>query len=295
MFEKRSCTFDKIFDIVVFIFLVFIFFLSCYPLYFVLIASISNPFSVMRGEVILFPVEISFETYVDVLKDPDILLGYKNTFIYTFAGTVISVLITVSAAFALSRKDLYGHKFWMAFFLITMYFNGGLIPTYLQVSNLGLINTRWAIILVGSLSVWNLIICKTFFENTIPHDLWEASSIDGANMFQYFFKVVLPNAKAITAIMVLYYAVAQWNDFFKSLIYLSNANLYSLQMILRDLLLASQVVLPDVDAEALMQMMYKAESIKYVVIVVASLPVLCMYPFVQKYFVKGVMVGSVKG
>ncbi len=295
MFEKRSCLVDKIFDVVVLFFLAIILFISFYPIYFVVIASISNPDAVNRGEVLFLPLEITFETYGEVLKDPKILLGYQNTIIYTIVGTIISVCVTVSASFAVSRKKLYGRSLLITFFLITMYFNGGLIPTYLQVDSLGLTNTRWAIILLGGFSIWNFIVCKSFFENTIPDELWEASSIDGANTYQFYLRIVLPNSRAIIAIMTLYYAVAQWNDFFKSLIYLNNSALYSLQMILRDMLLASQTVLTDVDPDLMMEMMRRAESIKYVIIVIASLPVLAIYPFVQKHFVKGVMIGSVKG
>ncbi len=295
IFEKRSSKFDKGFDIVVLIMLFVIFLLAVYPIYFVLIASISDPDAVNQGRVIAFPIGFNIEAYKLVLQDAKIITGYVNTFIYTFGGTLVSVIITVCAGFALSRKDLYGKKILIWFFLFTMYFSGGLIPTYLQVDALGLTNTRYAIILVGCLNIWNLVVCKSFFENTIPNELWEAASIDGCTMLMFFRKIVLPISKAIIAIMVLYYAVAQWNDYFKSLIYLSDSDLYPLQMILRDILLASQVLSIDASPEMIIEMTRQAESMKYAIIVVSSLPVLALYPVIQKHFVKGVMVGSVKG
>lgn len=297
MFEKRSCVQDKIFDVVVFILLLLIFFIVAYPLYFVLIASISDPNYVNRGEVFLLPKGFSPRAYALVVRDPRILTGYGNTIFYTFFGTLLSVVVTVCAAFPLSRpkKELYGHRTLTWFFLFTMYFSGGLVPTYMQVKNLGLVNTRAVMILLGSVSVWNLIVCRTFFKNTIPNELWEAASVDGCNVFRFFWSIVLPNAKAIIAIMTLYYAVAQWNEYFRALIYLSKSSLYPLQMILRDLLLAAQALTIDADPSLIIEMTKQAESMKYAIIVVSSVPVLALYPFVQKYFVKGVMVGSVKG
>ena len=286
---------DKAFDIIVVILLCIIFIVVAYPLFFVVIASISDPDYVNRGEVFLIPKGIMISSYQTVLKDPRILLGYKNTLIYTFFGTAMSVIITILAAFPLSRKEMVGYKFFLWFFLFTMYFKGGLIPLYLQVRNVGLINTRAAVIVMGALGIWNLIITKTFFQNTIPKELHEAASIDGCSMFQFFGRVVLPNSKAIVAILVLYYAVAQWNDFFKALIYLNDIKLYPLQLILRDILLANQNVMVDADPELIELLTKQAESMKYAIIIVSSLPVIAMYPFVQKYFVKGVMIGSVKG
>ena len=295
IFDKRSSRFDKGFDIVVLLFLCVVFVLAAYPIYFVLIASISDPDAVNQGRVMFFPQGFNIEAYKIVLKDPKILMGYYNTIIYTVGGTLISVFITVCAGFALSRKDLYGKKIITWVFLFTMYFNGGLIPTYLQVDALGLTNTGLAIILVGSLNIWNLIVCKSFFTSTIPDELWEAAAIDGCTLLKFFKRIVLPNSKAVVAIMVLYYAVAQWNDYFKSLIYLSDSQLYPLQMILRDILLASQVLSVDASPEMIIEMTRQAESMKYAIIVISSLPVLALYPVIQKHFVKGVMVGSVKG
>lgn len=286
---------DKAFDVIVFVLLSVIFVAAAYPLYFVIIASISDPDFVNRGEVFLIPKGFMISSYQTVFKDARILLGYQNTIIYTLFGTAISVVITILAAFPLSRKEMVGYKFFIWFFLLTMYFKGGLIPLYLQVRNLGLVNTRASIVVMGALGIWNLIITKTFFQNTIPKELHEAASIDGCSMFQFFAKIVLPNSKAIVAILVLYYAVGQWNDFFKALIYLNDIKLYPLQLILRDILLANQNVMVDADPELIEQLTKQAESMKYAIIIVSSLPVIAIYPFVQRHFVKGVMIGSVKG
>ncbi|MGL1890712.1 MAG: carbohydrate ABC transporter permease [Spirochaetaceae bacterium] len=286
---------DKVFDKVIIVILSVVFVVTLYPLYFVVIASISDAHFVNRGEVFFLPKQIHLGAYKMVLTDPRILMGYKNTIIYTVFGSSLAVIMTVFAAFSLSRRDMVGYKFIIWFFLLTMYFRGGLIPTYIQVQKLGLINTRAAVVIVGSLGIWNLIIAKTFFSNSIPEELWEAANIDGCNMFQFFFRIVLPNSKAIIAIMFLYYAVGQWNDYFKSLIYLNQMNKYPLQLILRDILLANQSVMIDADPEAIEEMTKQAETMKYAMIIVASLPIIMIYPLVQKHFVKGVMIGSIKG
>lgn len=292
---KQKFNGDKIFDITVVALLCVVFILAFYPLFFVVIASISDPDFINRGEVFLFPRNISFNAYETVFKDPRILMGYKNTILYTVFGTLLSVFLTITAAFSLSRKEMLGYKFFIWFFLLTMYFRGGLIPTYLQARHLNLINNPLAIIIMGSLGIWNLIIAKTFFQNTIPKELYEAASIDGCTMYSFFIKIVLPNSKAIIAILVLYYAVGQWNDYFKALIYLSDMSTYPLQLILRDILLANQTVMVDADPEVIEELTKQAETMKYAIIIVSSLPVIAMYPFVQKHFVKGVMIGSVKG
>jgi putative aldouronate transport system permease protein len=295
LFDIRSPWQDKVFDVLNLIVLILIFFITAYPLYFVLIASVSDPVYVNVGEVFFAPRGWSLRGYELVARDPRILLGYRNTIIYTLCGTLLSVAITVCAGYALSRKDLYGKTFFTLFFLFTMYFNGGLIPTYLQVRNLGLVNTFGVVIIVGSLSIWNLIVCRTFFRNTIPDELWEAASIDGSGTIGFFLKIVIPNSRAIIAIMSLYYAVGQWNDYFKALVYLSKSKLYPLQLILRDLLLSSQTLAVEADPTMLVEITKQAEALKYAMIVVASFPVLALYPLAQKYFVRGIMVGSVKG
>ncbi|MED4225804.1 carbohydrate ABC transporter permease [Neobacillus cucumis] len=287
---------DKIFDVVNTIFLTLICLAVLYPLYFVIIASISNPNMVYNGEVWLFPKEITFEGYKRIFSDPKIWLGYKNTVIYTVVGTVVQVSLTLMAAYALSRKDFYGKSFFMMVILFTMFFNGGLIPTYLVVKDLGMLNTIWAMILPKAVAVWNLIVARSFFEENIPNELLEAGKIDGCSNTKFFLKVVLPLSKPIIAVMVLFYAVGQWNSYFDALIYLNDESLYPLQLILRNILTQNQLsvkMLSDLDNLAAQQQV--GEIIKYGIIIVGALPLLIVYPFVQRHFVKGVLIGGVKG
>ncbi|MBM7654468.1 carbohydrate ABC transporter permease [Neobacillus cucumis] len=287
---------DKIFDVVNTVFLTLICLAVLYPLYFVIIASISNPNMVYNGEVWLFPKEITFEGYKRIFSDPKIWLGYKNTVIYTVVGTVVQVSLTLMAAYALSRKDFYGKSFFMMVILFTMFFNGGLIPTYLVVKDLGMLNTIWAMILPKAVAVWNLIVARSFFEENIPNELLEAGKIDGCSNTKFFLKVVLPLSKPIIAVMVLFYAVGQWNSYFDALIYLNDESLYPLQLILRNILTQNQLsvkMLSDLDNLAAQQQV--GEIIKYGIIIVGALPLLIVYPFVQRHFVKGVLIGGVKG
>jgi putative aldouronate transport system permease protein len=287
---------DKIFDVVNTIFLTLICLAVLYPLYFVVIASISNPDMVYNGEVWFLPKGITFEGYKRIFSDPKIWLGYKNTVVYTVLGTVIQVSLTLMAAYALSRKDLYGKTFFMMMILFTMFFNGGLIPTYLVVKQLGMLNTIWAMILPKAVAVWNLIVARSFFEENIPNELLEAGKIDGCSNTKFFLKVVLPLSKPIIAVMVLFYAVGQWNSYFDALIYLNDESLYPLQLILRNILTQNQLsvkMLSDLDNLAAQQQV--GEIIKYGIIIVGALPLLIVYPFVQKHFVKGVLIGGVKG
>jgi len=267
-----------------------------YALWFVVIASISNPNLVASGEVLFWPKGVTFEGYKYILRDKRIWTGYRNTILYTTVGTLLGLFITIPAGYALSRKDVVGRSIIMKLLLFTKFFSGGLIPTYLVVKRLHLVDTPYVLMILGSFSVFNLILCRTFFINTLPQELQEAAEIDGCSIFQYFIKIVLPLSKAIIAIMALYYAVGHWNAFFNGLIYVTNNKLYPLQVILRDILISGQSVDPSIiDPESLDLMKQIARTIKYGVIIVSSLPVLIMYPFVQKYFVKGVMIGSVKG
>ena len=267
-----------------------------YALWFVVIASISNPNLVASGEVLFWPKGVTFEGYKYILRDKRIWTGYRNTILYNTVGTLLGLFITIPAGYALSRKDVVGRSIIMKLLLFTKFFSGGLIPTYLVVKRLHLVDTPYVLMILGSFSVFNLILCRTFFINTLPQELQEAAEIDGCSIFQYFIKIVLPLSKAIIAIMALYYAVGHWNAFFNGLIYVTNNKLYPLQVILRDILISGQSVDPSIiDPESLDLMKQIARTIKYGVIIVSSLPVLIMYPFVQKYFVKGVMIGSVKG
>ncbi len=267
-----------------------------YALWFVVIASVSDPNRVASGEVLFLPKGITLEGFKYIFRDKRIWTGYRNTILYTTVGTMIGLFITIPAGYALSKKDMVGKGIIMKLLVFTKYFSGGLIPTYLVVKRLQLVNTPYVLMIMGSFSVFNLILCRTFFINTLPQELQEAAEIDGCTIFQYFIKIVLPLSKAIIAIMALYYAVGHWNSFFNGLIYVTDIKLYPLQVILRDILISGQSVDPSsMDPDALEMMKQIARTIKYGVMIVSSLPVLIMYPFVQKYFVKGVMIGSVKG
>ena len=264
-----------------------------YPLYFVIIASISSPEAVLAGKVVLYPVDINFDGFQKILERADIWRGYLNTIIYTALTVILSLLVTVPAGWALSRKTLPGKKFWMIFFIIPMFFGGGLIPFYNVMSSLKLVNTMWAVILPSILSVWNLFMTKTFFETSIPDGLIEAAKIDGAGQFRVFTSVVLPLSKAIMAVMALYYAVGQWNSYFNAMIFLQDETLYPLQLVLKEILIASESTVGG-SGETILEQFRLANQLKYVSVIASSLPVLCLYPFVQKYFAQGVMIGSLK-
>ena len=289
---------DLIYDIVVYIFLGLICLIALYPLYFVLIASISSPEAVNSGKVIFAPIGITLEGYQKLFEDNRIWIGYRNTIFYTVCGTTLNVVMTLLAAYPLSRRKLPGKKILVTYFLFTMFFNGGLIPTFLVVNDLGLYNTPWILIVMGAISVYNMIIAKTFFENNISADLMEAAEIDGCGTFRFFISIAIPLSKALVGVLVVYYGVVHWNQYFNALIYISDQNLQPLQMVLREILIqnsTTQQVFDESMMEELLRRERYAELIKYGVIVVASVPVLCVYPFVQKYFEKGVMIGAVKG
>ena len=292
---KRSRA-DLIFDIIVFIIMTAVMFACLYPLYFILIASISDPNEVMNGNVILFPSGVTFEGYARILREQRIWTGYSNTILYTTVGTLINLFVTITGGYALSRKDLPGRRPLLLIIAFTMFFNGGMIPTYMVVRGLGLIDTMWAMVLPNALQVWNLMITRTFFESTIPEELLDAPKIDGCRTSRFFVQVVLPLSKSIIAVMALFYAITHWNSFFNALIYLTSPSRHPLQIVLRNILLINQ---PEAsmmdDIASVLERQRLAELIKYGVITVASLPVLVMYPFVQRFFVSGVMIGSIKG
>ena len=294
--SNRQSAFDIGFDVVSTLLLIIALLIVLYPLYFVLIASISDANSISLGKVILLPKNIDFVGYRRILQDNRIMHGYVNSILYTVASTVIGTMTTILAGYSFSRTDLVGRKALMMVYVFTMYFSGGLIPTYLVVKDVGLLGSPWAVILMGAISVYNIIIARSFFSSSIPVDLYEAAQLDGCSNGRFFISIVVPLSKSIIAVIALYYAVAQWNGYFNALIYLSKQNQYPLQMVLREILLSSQSVQADVtDVDAIQEMQRIAATIKYGVIVVASLPMLMLYPFIQKYFVKGVMIGSVKG
>lgn len=289
---------DRVFDIVNPLIMIFFLIIFAWPLWFIVIASFSNPSEVWQGNVLLFPKGFTLAAYKAVVEYKEIWIGYRNTLFYTVFGTLINLVLTVCAAYPLSRKEFMPRNFFMAMFMFTMFFSGGLIPTYLVVNNLGLTNTVWAMILPGAVSIFNVIIMRTYFVNSIPESLREAAQLDGVNDFQYLVKIVLPLSKPIIAVVGLYYGVGHWNDFFNALIYLNDKSLMPLQSFLRELLLSNQVTtgsLQGLDASAAAAKMQLAQTLKYSAIIVSTVPVLCVYPFIQKYFVKGVMIGSIKG
>lgn len=291
--RPRKISGDTVFRIINGILLGIMALIVLYPLYFIIIASFSSPEAVLAGKVVLFPVDINFDGYMKILERQDIWRGYLNTIIYTVLTVILALAVTVPAGWALSRKTLPGKKLWMVYFIIPMFFGGGLIPFYNVMSSLGLVNTIWAVILPSILSVWNLFMTKTFFESSISDGLIEAAKIDGAGQFRIFFAIVIPLSKAILAVMALYYAVGQWNSYFNAMIFLQDETLYPLQLVLKEILIASESTVGG-SGETILEQFRLANQLKYVSVIVSSLPVLCLYPFVQKYFAQGVMIGSLK-
>lgn len=290
---------DKIFYICNAIFLSGLLLVVFYPLYFVVIASISDPDAVNASKVVFYPIRPTLEGYAKLLQESRLWIGYRNTLLYTFFGTCLNVTLTLLTAYPLSRDDLKGGTIILGYFVFTMYFNGGLIATYLLVRGLGLYNSPFVLIILGGLNVYNLIVTRTFFRNTIPKELLDAAFVDGCSNWKFFIRIVLPLSKAIIAVMIVFYGVFHWNQYFNALIYISNARLYPLQMVLRSILIQNTMVSVQVVDEFMMKEILEqeryAELIKYGVIIVSSLPVLVLYQFAQKYFIKGVMIGSIKG
>ena len=286
---------DRIFDAMLYLAAFLVLAVVLVPLIFVVSASFSDPDLVLRGKVLLLPKGINVVAYKMVFQNAEIWLGYRNTAFYTVFGTMVNIAMTILAAYPLSRKEMVGRKWLMLLIVFTMYFSGGLIPTYLLVKNLGLENTIWAMIVPVAISTYNLIVCKSFFENNIPQDLYESAMLDGCNNTRMLLSIVLPLSKAIIAVLVLYYAVAHWNSYFNALVYLRKRELQPLQIILRGILLMGETEQMGSNDIGMGEKLKMAEAIKYAVIVVASVPMLMLYPFVQKYFVQGVMVGAIKG
>ena len=291
----RDTGLDLVFVIFLYLFLSFILVTLLYPLIFVLSASISDPSALMAGKVLLFPVGFTLQAYQAVLDYDQIWVGFANSLFYTVAGTVVNLAVTILAGYALSRKDLVGRNFFMFLFAFTMLFSGGIVPTYLVVNQLGLINTRWALIIPQALSVWNLLITVTYFRTSIPPELLEAAQLDGCSDFQYLARVVLPLSTPIIAVLTLFYAVSHWNEYFSALLYLNKQELYPLQIMLRNILVQNQIDFTMIDISAFAARQAMRELLKYALIVVASVPVLLIYPFAQRYFIKGIMIGAIKG
>lgn len=289
---------DKIFDIVNVIIMCILVVIFVWPLWFVVIASFSDPNEVWLGNVVFLPKGFTTIAYNAIAEYKDIWIGYRNTLFYTIVGTVINLVMTICAAYPLARKDFMPRNVLMFFFMLTMYFSGGLIPTYLVVNKLGMTNTGWAMMIPGAVSIYNVIITRTYFMNSIPGSLQEAAELDGANTFQLLVKIILPLSKPILAVIGLYYAVGHWNDFYTALIYINDKALLPLQSFLRDILMSNKMSmnnLQGLDAAAVEAKRQLAQTLKYSAIIVSTVPVLCIYPFIQKYFVKGVMIGSIKG
>lgn len=290
----RNASSERVFDAIVYAIAAVIIAIVLYPLLFVVSASFSDPAKVLNGEVWLLPKGVNLDAYTNILQNAKIWTGYRNTILYTAVGTVINIIMTVLAAYPLSRPDLPGRNVMMVFITLTMFFGGGLIPTYLLVKNLGMVDTMWALIVPGAIATYNLIVMRTYFQSSIPWELQEAAHMDGCSNWRLLTHIILPLSKPILAVMVLFYAVGHWNSFFNALIYIRSEDLHPLQLVLREILMISQSDAVDANV-GLEDKILLAESIKYAVIIVSSLPVLVMYPFVQRHFVKGVMIGSIKG
>lgn len=294
---------DVVFVAVLYTVLALFFIIELYPMLYVVSASFSAPQAVTSGEMVLWPVRPSLDGYRYILQYGEIWSGYANTLFYTVVGTLLNLAVTLPAAYAVSRRDMKGAAGLMLFYMFTMYFGGGLIPSYLNIDGMGLYNTRTVIIIMGALSVYNLIVARTFFSSSIPWELHEAARIDGCNDFQIFFKIVLPLSAPIVVVLALYYGVGHWNEYFNAMIYLKDRAKFPLQLFLREILVQSKMVesaiteggLSAEEMRALMRQVDAANQIKYCVIIASTLPMLAIYPWLQKFFAKGVMIGAVKG
>ena len=296
----RRCREDVIYDAVIFVILTLLLIVVAYPLWWVVISSISDPAAVSAGKVLWRPVGFTLKGYAEVFKDMQVMRGFVNSVLYTVCGVAVNLAVTLPTAYALSRDRFSGRKAITFFYVVTMFFSGGMIPTYLVVKNLGMLNTMWSLILPGCLSVYNMIVARTFFKTNISEELYEAAEIDGCSHGRFFFSIALPLSASIIAILVLYYGVAQWNAYFSALLYISDQDKYPLQLVLRNILITNQNALSQTATTAqaraaLRETQELINVMKYSLIIISSIPVLLLYPFVQKHFVKGVMIGSVKG
>ena len=297
MRKTKRITQDKVVYFVNYVLLTFLLVIVLYPIIYIVSCSFSSGDALMSAKVRFLPVEPTLESYETVFEYDSIWTGYLNSIVYTVSGTALSIALTLLAAYPLSRDDFRGKKFFTVLFVFTMMFNGGLIPTYLLVKNLNLTDTMWAVILPTAVSAYNMIVARTFFKQSIPKEMLEAAEIDGCTDFRFFCKIVLPLSAPIVAVLCLWVAVGLWNSYFNPMIYINSESKYPLQLVLRKILLMSQVdfTTASVDPEKLAKNQYLSEMLKYGTIVISSLPLMIIYPFVQKYFVKGVMIGSVKG
>lgn len=293
--KKKKKLSEKVFTFFIYTLAIALMLVIVYPLWFVIIASFSNPADVANGNVWFWPKEWRLDGYLKLFEQRLIWRSYFNTIFYTFAGTLFALFVNVPAGFVLTRKDMVGHKWFVWIYIIPMFFGGGLIPTYLVVNNLGLVDTIWVMIIPFAVSSFNIIVIRTFFQNSIPNGLWEAAQIDGAGTIRYFIQIVLPLAKAILAVIGLWTAVGIWNSWFNALIYLRDENLQPLQLILRRMLINNQVLMESSSAGNLAaELRQLADMMKYASIVVSTAPIMILYPFLQKYFNQGVMIGALK-
>ena len=285
---------DKVFNALVMLFCIVTLLIVFYPVYFVVLASFSHPNDVAGGKVWLYPLSICLDGYKEVFKNKELWLGYRNTILYTITGTIVFFIVNMPAAYAFSRKELVGKKYILFYFMFTMYFGGGMIPTYFAVKYFGFYNSFWVMVVPFSVSVYNIIVMRSFFKTNISESLYEAAAMDGCSTSRYFVSVVIPLSKAIIAVMALWTAVGMWNSYFNALLYIQDNSLRPLQLILRDLLIQSESSFNDQGAGGDNAKRLLAESMKYSIIVVSTAPIMCIYPFVQKHFNQGVMIGSVK-
>ncbi|MDY3025706.1 MAG: carbohydrate ABC transporter permease [Candidatus Faecivicinus sp.] len=296
---------DRVFDAVNVALMIAVLFLMLYPIYFTVIASFSEPSYVATGKVTFWVCGFTLDAYRNVFENDKVWTGYGNTLFYTVAGTLLNLALTIPAAYVLSKKHLRGRTLFSWYFAFTMYFSGGLIPSFLVVRDLGLLNSRMTLVVLNGLSVYNMIVTRVYYQTSIPGELYEAAEIDGCGEFGQFFRVALPLSAPIVAVMALFYAVARWNDYFTGLVYISDSKMYPLQLVLRNILIENRTAINQLQATGahindqemlyLSRQAYLAEAMKYALIFIASLPLLVAYPFVQKHFVKGVMIGAVKG
>ncbi|MCI9141534.1 MAG: carbohydrate ABC transporter permease [Lachnospiraceae bacterium] len=293
----------RLFDVINITLLLMLTFACIYPLYYTVIASFSDYIPVATGKISFWPVDFTTLAYEAVFENQEIWSGYLNTIIYTVCGTLFNLFLTIPTAYVMSRKRMFGHTLFTWFFLITMYFSGGMVPTYLLYKTLNLVNNPMIMIVTGGLSVYNMIVARTYFSSSIPESLFESVRIDGGSEFDQFFRIALPLAKPVLAVITLYYAVGHWNSYFNAMMYLSNKKYHPLALVLRRILILNESVVSDdllanMDVRILEDLTQKANMavvMKYALVLISSLPLLIAYPFVQKYFVKGVMIGSVKG
>jgi putative aldouronate transport system permease protein len=291
----RNARSDNVFVFIVYLLAILVLLVVLLPLLYVVSSSFSSPEAIIKNKVRLFPVNFTLSAYKSVFNNMDILIGYRNTIFYAVVGTTINILMTIALAYPLSKRDFRGRGILSVMCTITMFFSGGMIPTFLIIKNLGLYNSVWALIIPKSISVWNMFLLRNYFQNSIPSELIESSRVDGASEWRIMWQVVLPLSKSIIAVLTIFYVVGHWNAYFDAILYLEDRAKYPLQVILREILMQGQGAFDSGSGISSVDQLMAYESMKYAVIIVASAPVLALYPFLQRYFVKGIMVGSIKG